>query len=144
MSDKVFIDTNILIYAIELDGSESAKAVQARELVKRVQFMISTQVLGEFYRAVTGSRRLSPLSHDEAIAWIQLWKRNEVVSITVDHVDLALELTGRYRIAYFDALIVATAHMNACHILYSEDLNHGQTYGKVVVQNPFLKSPRDT
>lgn len=135
MSDRIFFDTNILVYAIE--GSNSVKSLRARELVRRVPFVLSTQVLGEFYRAVTSARRAAPLKTEEAIAWVQLWKRQEVAAITVPHVDLALELSTGFRIGYFDALILAAAQICGCKIVYSEDLSSSQKYGQVRVVNPF-------
>ena len=53
------------------------------------------------------------------------------------HVDLALELTGRFQLGYFDALILAAARLADCETVYSEDLNDGQDYGGVRVVNPF-------
>lgn len=134
----VFLDTNILVYAIETGGPEPEKAGIARALARRVDVCLSTQVLGEFYRAVTSRRRARPLTHDEAVAWVQLWKRHDVRSITVPHLDLALELTGRYRLAFYDALILAAAHLAQCAVVCSEDLSAGQEYGGVTVENPFL------
>jgi predicted nucleic acid-binding protein len=137
MPDRRFIDTNVLVYAIVTDGSEAAKGAKARELLRSEQVCLSTQVLGEFYQAVTSSRRQSALTHDEAVAWIQLWKRYEVKGISVSHVDLALELTQRFQVNYYDALIIAAARLAGCPILYSEDLNDGQVYDSIRVQNPF-------
>ncbi|MBM4003798.1 MAG: PIN domain-containing protein [Planctomycetes bacterium] len=77
MNDKVLLDTNILVDAIESAGPEPDKAATALGLARQPDVRISTQVLGEFYRAVTNPRRKSPLTHDEATAWIQLWKRFE-------------------------------------------------------------------
>lgn len=137
MSDRPFLDTNILVYAIEIAGPEPAKAAAAGKLIRSAEPCLSTQVLGEFYSAVTSPRRASPLSHDEGCAWIQFWKRLEVRAITQAEVDLALEIAGRYRIKYYDALILATARLADCALVYSEDLNAGQDYGSVVVRNPF-------
>lgn len=137
MSDRVFLDTNVLIYAIETDGPEPEKFAAAHKLLQRETICLSTQVLGEFYRAVTSPRRTSPLSHEEAVAWVQLWKRHDVRPIALPHVDLALEVTDRFQIGYFDALIIAVARLADCDLLYSEDLNHGQDYGGILVENPF-------
>ena len=52
-----------------------------------------------------------PLKHVEAVAWVQLWKRHDVRPITVAHVDLALEVAARFRVSYFDALILAAARL---------------------------------
>src|SRR5438105_4055111 len=94
----------------------------ALALARRGDVCLSTQVLGEFYRAVTSKRRARPLDHAEAVAWMQLWKRHDVRPITVPHVDLAIELTGRYRVGYYDALILAAAHLAECAVVCSEDL----------------------
>ena len=137
MSARVFLDTNILVYAIEQGGPDPAKSSAALELVRRNDICLSTQVLGEFYNAVTSRRRASPLTHDEATAWIQLWKRHDVRDITVPHVDLALELASRFQLSYYDALIVSAARHAGCQTLFSEDLNNNQNYDGVAVTNPF-------
>ena len=56
---------------------------------------------------------------------------------TVAHVDLALELSDRFRVSYYDALILAAANLAGCEVVYSEDLNARQTYSGVRVENPF-------
>jgi predicted nucleic acid-binding protein len=137
MPDKRFVDTNLLVYAIELAGPEARKGVKAREILKNEPVCFSSQVLGEFYQAVISPRRQSPLTHNEAVAWIQLWKRYEITGIAVPQVDLALELAKRFRVNYYDALIIATARFAGCSIVYSEDLNDGQDYDGVGVRNPF-------
>lgn len=137
MSGSIFLDTNILVYAIESDGQDAAKSSTARKLASRVDVCLSVQVLGEFYRAVTSSRRARPLTHEEATAWVQLWKRHDVRAITLPHVDLAVELAGRFQLSYFDALIVSAARLAGYAVLCSEDLDDGQDYGGVRVKNPF-------
>lgn len=137
MSDRVFLDTNVLVYAIETSGAEPAKSRIALALAKLTNVCLSTQVLGEFYRAVTSPRRASPLTHEEALAWVQLWKRHDVRPVTVAHVDLALELVPKFQIGYFDSLILSAARLAGCSLVYSEDLNAGQDYGGVRVENPF-------
>ena len=87
--------------------------------------------------AVTSSRRARPLGHKEAVAWIQLWERHDVRPITAAHVDLALGLCGRFRVGYYDALILAAARLAGCSVVCSEDLSSGQDYAGVRVENPF-------
>lgn len=137
MSGSVFLDTNILVYAIESGGPDPRKSSTALTLAQRGDVCLSTQVLGEFYRAVTSPRREVPLTHEEAVAWVQLWKRHDVRPVTVAHVDLALELTERFRVGYYDALILSSAHLTGCDVVYSEDLNAGQDYDGVRLENPF-------
>ena len=136
MSVSVFLDTKILIYAIESGGPTPEKTVAAQALARRTEVCLSTQVLGEFYRAVTSPRRAMPLKHVEAVAWVQLWKRHDVRPITVAHVDLALEIAARFQVSYFDALILAAARLAGCTTVFSEDLQAGQDYGGVRVENP--------
>jgi predicted nucleic acid-binding protein len=140
MSGSIFLDTNVLVYAIETGGPRPEKSAAALALARREDVCLSTQVLGEFYRAVTSRRRTVPLTHAEAVAWVQLWKRHDVRDIAVPHVDLALELTGRYQLSYYDALVLASAHLAGCAVVFSEDLNAGQQYGGVRVENPFVPS----
>lgn len=137
MSGRAFLDTNILVYAIESTDADEERPAIARRLVREPDVCISTQVLGEFYAAVTGRRRESPLNHDDATAWVQFWKRLPVRNVTTAEVDLALEIAGRHRINYYDALILATARLAGCDEVHSEDLNAGQDYGGVKVTNPF-------
>ena len=136
MSASVFLDTNILIYAIESGGPAPEKTAAAQTLTRRTDVCLSTQVLGEFYRAVTSPRRAVPLTHQEAVAWVQLWKRHDVRPITVAHVDLALEIATRFQASYSDALILAAARLAGCATVFSEDLHAGQDYGGVRVENP--------
>jgi predicted nucleic acid-binding protein len=137
MSVRAFVDTNVLVYAIEGADRHARKREAARTLLRHATIYLSTQVLGEFYRAVTSPRRECPLTPDEAVAWVQLWKKHIVSGISVPHVDLALEICRRYQINYFDALILSAARMAHCRIVYSEDLTSGQDYGGVTVENPF-------
>lgn len=137
MSDSIFLDTNVLIYAIETAGPDSGKSAAALSLARQNDVCLSTQVLGEFYRATTSVKRASPLTHEQAIAWIQLWKRMDVRDVTLAHVDLALELAGRFHINYYDALILSAARLAGCSVVYSEDLSGGQDYEGIRVENPF-------
>lgn len=137
MPGSVFLDTNILVYAVERAGPDPTKSSTALALARRSDVCLSVQVLGEFYRAVTSPRRDVPLTHDEAVSWVQLWKRHDVRAVTVAHVDLALELAHRFRLGYFDALILAAARLAGCDTVHSEDLNDKQDYGGVRVNNPF-------
>lgn len=142
MNGSLFLDTNILVYAIETLGRDPRKSATALALARRGSVCLSTQVLGEFYQAVTSSRRARPLTHEEAVAWVQLWKRHDVRPITTPHVDLALELADRFQVNYYDALILAAARLARCAVVYSEDLNPGQEYAGVRVENPFLPTAR--
>lgn len=127
-----------MVYAVELDGPDVGKSAIALNLTRLPSVTVSVQVLGEFYRAVTSPRRAAPMSHDQAVAWVQFWKRYDVRQLGVAHVDLALQLSGRFKINYYDGLILAAARLSGCSKVYSEDLKADQDYGGVRVENPFV------
>ena len=139
MSDKFFVDTNILLYAH--DSGTGIKHERARDLMDRLwslrQGVVSTQVLQEF--AISLRRKISPpLSTRETREWITQYMRWEVVVNTSRSVLNALEIEERYQISFWDALIVQAAESAGAETLYTEDLSDGQSYGTVRVVNPLL------
>ncbi len=138
MSDRCFTDTNILVYAH--DHSAGPKHVKAQALVEELwntgQGVLSTQVLQEFCVSVR-RRALRPLKAEEIKEVLQDYSRWQVVINTPGSILRALELELRYRISFWDALIVQAAEESGASVLYSEDLATGQQYGSVRVINPF-------
>lgn len=139
MSDKFFVDTNILLYAH--DSGTGIKHERARDLMDRLwslrQGVLSTQVLQEF--AFSLRKRISPpLSARETREWITQYMRWEVVVNMSRSVLNALEIEERYQISFWDALIVQAAESARAETLYTEDLSDGQSYGAVRVVNPLL------
>jgi predicted nucleic acid-binding protein len=133
-----FVDTNILVYAYDLTAG--AKYERARDLVgdlwDRGEGVLSTQVLQEFYVTVTAKipQRLTPAEARGIVADLGTWK---VTVPEVSDILRASELAGRYRLSFWDALILAAAQKGAVKTLWSEDLNDGQSYDEVTVRNPF-------
>jgi predicted nucleic acid-binding protein len=137
MSVSVFLDTNILVYAVTSDQREQTKRLKALEIIETENFAISAQVLQEFY--VTVTRKLAkPLSPEQAMDWIVELEVFPCVAIEASLVKIAIEISVRYQTSYWDGAIVAAAESIGVPRLYSEDLNHGQRYGSVEVLNPFL------
>lgn len=138
MADRAFLDTNVLVCMY--DRGAPAKRATARQLVRsgieRGTLVISVQVLGEFFTTMT--RRIpNPLSAEEAEQEV-----NQIAVLPVLGIDTALVRRGiythkRYGLAYWDALVVATAERAGCTRIFSEDLNPGQSYNGIVVENPF-------
>jgi predicted nucleic acid-binding protein len=137
MRSECFLDTNILIYAAAGRDDEPEKYAVAQRLIGKERFGLSGQVLAEFYANVT-RKPASPLPHDEVERWIDLLCLYPVAAIDEAIVRSAITLSRSCRISYWDAAILAAAERLAAPILYSEDLNHGQSYGSVRVINPFL------
>jgi predicted nucleic acid-binding protein len=131
-----FLDTNILVYAAAGRGAEEAKRQRALELIETEEFGLSAQVLQEFY--VTVVRKLEvPLSAQQALQWIEQLEIFPCLAIDTGVVKLGIEMSERFQLSYWDGAIIAAAEALGAPILYTEDLNHGQRYGTVIVRDPF-------
>ncbi len=137
MSEKYFVDTNILIYAH--DRSQGIKHERARQLIERLwtsgQGVLSTQVLQEL--CLNLRRKVAnPVSVDEVRRLIRDYLSWEIVVNTPEAVLQALEIEVRYKTSFWDALILQAAEQCGAAVLYSEDLAGKQRYGTVRVVNP--------
>jgi len=136
MKVECFLDTNILLYAALGDEDQPEKHRRSVTLLAEANFGLSAQVLQEFYvNAVRKSQQ--PLSPLRALEWIEELEKFPTADINAGLVKIAVELSQRYRIGYWDAAIIAAAERLEAPIVFSEDLNHGQIYGSVRVLNPF-------
>jgi predicted nucleic acid-binding protein len=138
MSGRAFVDTNILIYAH--DESTSAKHARAVKLIdllwEEQRGVLSTQVLQEF--AVNLRKCVQvPLNSAEVKRRIENFLSWEIVINSPTAILRALEIEGRYKLSFWDAMIVQAAQSANCEILYSEDFSHGREYEGVLVVNPF-------
>jgi predicted nucleic acid-binding protein len=136
-SPKYFVDTNILIYAH--DREAGVKHDLARQLIEQLwttgDGVLSTQVLQEL--CLNLRRRVArPLASDEIAHLIEDYLSWEIVINTPQLIIGALGIETRYKVSYWDALILQAAESCGAVILYSEDLSHGQKYGTVEVVNP--------
>lgn len=134
MLDKVFLDTNILIYGYSLDEPDKQKC--AIECVQSGDVWISTQVLNETINVL--SRKFS-LKYSQIRAVVaEFTEQFEIAIVSVTTVETALNLAERYQYSYFDSLIISSALEVGCKILYSEDLQHGQQIdNQLTIINPF-------
>lgn len=131
---KVFVDTNIFVYA-RIDVNDP-KAVLAEDFLADLtdKPQISTQVLIEFV-SVARKRRLSNAEISEELAFLN---SAAVVALTDPPcISEAVEIMESARLSWFDALIVAAARRAGCDTLVTEGLSHGQTIGGVQIVNPF-------
>ena len=132
-----FLDTNILVYSFAI--SDRRKQEVARGLVRKAMaghLTISTQVLTEFAAALLHKviPRVEPESLRQALDSLS---PIPVVGTDADMVRRAADVRARYGLHFYDSLIVAAAERAGCSRIWSEDLNSGQQYFGVTVQNPF-------
>jgi predicted nucleic acid-binding protein len=138
MRGKVFLDTNVLIYAATSLEPFPDKFARAEEIIAKEEFGISTQVIGEFIRSVQNSKKMkSPLSDEEVDGWIERLYEFPVISIDREVIMTATLFQRRYQIGFWDGQILAAAHRFGADTLLTEDLSHGQIYGSVRCENPF-------
>jgi predicted nucleic acid-binding protein len=133
-----FIDTNILIYAHDLTAGQKHLRAKGliRELWENHNGSLSVQVLQEFYVNVT-QKVAKPLSSEAASQIISDLAQWQIHRPSVNDILDAIRIQGRYKISFWDAMIVASALHLGCKTIWSEDLNPGQIYDRVVVSNPF-------
>jgi predicted nucleic acid-binding protein len=131
-----FLDTNVLFYAASANPTEPKKKTKAIDLLAS-NFATSAQVIQEFYTAIT-RKSDKPLGPIEALAWIERLERQPCSSVDIPLIKIAIAISQRYRINYWDSAILAAAERLGAPIVYTEDLDHGQSYGPVRVVNPFL------
>ena len=139
MSDKVFVDTNILIYAHDKNaGIKRDKAVAVLlDLWNTKRGALSTQVLQEFYVNVT--RKIAdPIGKQVARDIIERYAVWSVVTIDPNLVLRASRIEEDHQLSFWDALIVAAAEKAEATTILSEDLNSGQRIGTVRIENPLL------
>ena len=139
MIERVFVDTNVLIYAHDLDAGlkhDRAAAILS-DLWENENGIVSVQVLQEFYVNVT--RKISaPLTPALARGVIRNYLAWQIAPNDPSTVLSASEIAERNHISFWDALIVASASNAGADRILSEDLNHGQMIEGVVIENPFL------
>ena len=141
MNGRSFLDTNVLVYAYDQDEpSKRATAQQIlRDSILEEAGMLSAQVLGEFYVAVT-RRVATAMSPAEALRVVGHLQKLPVVEIDGSLASRGMETSERYQVAYWDGLIIAAAERGKCTRILSEDLSDGQVYHGVTVANPFARS----
>jgi len=138
MSDKTFVDTNVLIYAHDVAAGTKHQIAKMllRELWSERAGVLSVQVLQEFYVNVT-RKIATPLSKDSArqvVSSYAIWS----TETTSSEISAAFRIEDESRISFWDALIVSSALKSGAARILSEDFNAGQRFAGIVVENPFV------
>ncbi len=134
MNGKVFLDTNVLIYAATSGEVYPRKFALVEDILTKTNLAISAQVIGEFVYSVQNPKKMKhPLTDEEVDRLFEF----PVIAIDREIVLSAAFFQRRYQINYWDGQFVAAAHRFGADVLLSEYLSHGQTYGSVRCENPF-------
>ena len=138
MTGPVFVDTNVFVY--RHDASEPAKQARAQQwialLASRHAGRLSFQILQELYATLTRARRLSfdPGDAQHIVEALAAW---QPIPIDLRILRRAWAIEQRFRIAWWDALVVAAAQAGGCPVLLTEDLQNGQAFDDLRVVDPF-------
>lgn len=140
MSDRTFVDSNVLIYAHDIDAKmrrEIAEKVLS-ELWSEQSGVLSMQVLQEFYVNVTRKipHPISKTSARSVVLSYTVW----CVETTPAEISTAFQIEDKSRIGFWDALIVASALKSGATRILSEDLSAGQKIAGIRIENPFARS----
>lgn len=142
MAERVFVDTNILVYFRDSTepGKQAAAAAWMAYLWETGAGRISLQVLREYYVTVTAKLDpgLPPAQAREDVWSFRAWRPFQA---GVDVLDEAWDIEDRFRLSFWDALIVASARRLECDVLLTEDLQDGQDLDGLTVWSPFSHSP---
>ena len=144
MTPLVFVDSNVLIYARD-DGmpSKQARAVEwLAHLWREGLGRTSTQVLSEFYVNVTGkiANRVTPDEAWQEVNTFFAWRPQPIDPALLAR---AREIERRWRLSWWDSLIVAAAQLQGCSILLTEDLQNGAVFDGLTVRSPFTHEVRE-
>lgn len=144
MTDLVFVDANVLIYA--RDPGEPAKQIRAVQwlahLWREGLGRTSTQVLSEFYVNVTRkiANRLTPDEAWQEVNTFFAWRPQPIDAALMAR---AREIERSWRLSWWDSMVVAAAQLQGCTVLLTEDLQDGAEYGGVTARNPFTFEVRE-
>jgi predicted nucleic acid-binding protein len=138
---RSFFDTNILVYLFDDDAPD--KKLRAQSLLEKEtaagRALLSTQVFQEFYVTVT-QKLTVPLSSDNAEEVIRRLMALPHVEINSRHILGAIQKSQKFRLSFWDALIIEAAITGGADVLFTEDLQHGQVIEQLKIQNPFADS----
>lgn len=140
MTERSFLDTSVLVYSD--DRASGKKQAVARDLIRRGirsgKAVLSTQVLQEYF--VSAVRKLG-IPARTARRKVSLYGTRPVIVVQLDLITQAIDLHLLHQVSFWDALVIRAAREGGCRVLYTEDLQHGQDFDGVRVENPFRHLP---
>lgn len=134
MSDRIFLDTNVLIY-FHSHTEPVKKQIVEKIIESSSSIIISTQVINEFINVMHKKRGVA---FAKLIAIVNELSQNfTVAQINVHTIEQALNIAAQHNYSYFDSLMLSSALEHNCSVIYSEDMHHKHVLGTLTIQNPF-------
>lgn len=138
-AERVFVDTNIFLYAASRAPEDFRKKELAAEVIRRPGLIVSSQVIQEFISAALRRPALG-LGETQIDVWLGYFKPEQVQVLTLPVIRHAVDLRRRYQLSHWDSTIIAAALAADCRTLFSEDFSNGQTFDSLTVQNPLIEN----
>lgn len=136
---NVFLDTNVLLYLMSADESKADRAEQLMLGDGLGSRVVSVQILNEFANVAMRNLDMSLPEIREVLQTVRIMC--SVEAVTLETHDSGLDLSERYGFAIYDSMMLASALLADCSVVYTEDLQHGQNIeGTLAVNNPFAAS----
>jgi predicted nucleic acid-binding protein len=136
MNDKVFLDTNVIIYAYSDDELEKQERANMILEEYESQTIISTQVINELSNTLFRKFKLDAEAVEAVI--LELDNTFPIVDFNLQTQLKAIKIKERYKLQFYDSMILATALENGCNIIYSEDMQNRQIIeNQLTIINPF-------
>jgi predicted nucleic acid-binding protein len=134
MTDRIFVDTNMVLYAL---GKDERKKAIARAVLA-TQPLLSSQVINE---SVNVCLRRFKFTREQAYRFAEVvMQKTSVLPVDESTIRKSAEIALRYQFSNWDSLIIAAALLADCAVLYSEDMQNGQLIeNKLLIINPFIK-----
>ncbi len=141
---SVFVDSTTLLYLLDRDEPAKRRTCETwlRQLAISKALVVNAQVLNETYWVLIRKRRFG-VSRDQARAFVGAFRRFALAPIGLEVLDRGWAIEERHGVAFYDALLLASANAAGCFAFLSEDLNHLQLYDSVRAVNPFRHAPED-
>jgi predicted nucleic acid-binding protein len=137
MTGRIFIDSNIFLYTLDKADNSRRKIAKERLLTAadNNKIVISTQVINEIFAVATRKLGIEALSVKEFIRGLYDF---DVVIISTEIIESAIDCSILHRLSYWDALMIAAGQAAKCDILWSEDLKHDAEIRGLKIQNPLI------
>ena len=136
---RIFVDTNVFLYAASVAPEDARKKQLAAEAIRHPGLTVSWQVIQEFISAALRRPALG-LGEAQIDVWMAFFRPEQVQVLSLPVIRQAVDLRRRFQLSHWDSTIFAPALAAGCERLVSEDLSHGQTIESLTIHNPFLGS----